>query len=194
MRWLIRDGHNLRSRVPPDIATMVDWAYNITGFQARSRGGRWSWTLKLAQKRSWAGRWSWTAKVRLLSLRVVPQQQSNGHCPCDSAQTRQLTQSDSAQTRQLTQQLRSDLVRYAMARGHLNTSIFSGGGPRSLRSFSGGIRGRAFTLSSSSPPVPVPNKLPCFCGRKAVWSWALLLQPLSNRLTALLLHVILMMV
>ena len=30
------------------------------------------------------------AKVRLLSLRVVPQQQCNGHCPCDSAQTRQL--------------------------------------------------------------------------------------------------------
>ena len=25
-------------------------------------------------------------KVRLLSLRVVPQQQCNGHCPCDSAQ------------------------------------------------------------------------------------------------------------
>ena len=61
-----------------------------TGFQARSRGGRWSWTLKLAQKRSWAGRWSWAAKVGLLSLRVVPQQQCNGHCPCDYAQARQL--------------------------------------------------------------------------------------------------------
>ena len=33
-----------------------------------------------------AGRWSWAAKVGLLSLRVVPQQQCNGHCPCDSAQ------------------------------------------------------------------------------------------------------------
>ena len=63
-----------------------------TGFQARSRGGRWSWTLKLAQKRSGAGRWSWAAKVGLLSLRVVPQQQCNGHCLCDSAQARQLKQ------------------------------------------------------------------------------------------------------
>ena len=59
-----------------------------TGFQARSRGGTWSWTLKLAQKRSWAGRWSWAEKVGLLLLRVVPQQQCNGHCPCDSAQLR----------------------------------------------------------------------------------------------------------
>ena len=59
---------------------------NPVGFQARSRGGRWSWTLKLAQKRSWAGRWSWAAKVGLLSLRVVRQRQCNGHCPCDSAQ------------------------------------------------------------------------------------------------------------
>ncbi len=45
------------------------------------------------------GRWSWAAKVGLLSLRVVPQQQCNGHCPCDSAQARQLKQ-----------QLRSALV------------------------------------------------------------------------------------
>ena len=59
---------------------------NRTGFQARSRGGRWSRTLKLAQKRSWAGSWRWAAKVGLLSFRVVPQQQCNGHCPCDSAQ------------------------------------------------------------------------------------------------------------
>ena len=38
------------------------------------------------------GRWSWVAKVGLLSLRVVPQQQCNGHCPCDSAQAWQLKQ------------------------------------------------------------------------------------------------------
>ena len=56
----------------------------------RSREGRWSWTFKLAQKRSWVGRWSWAAKVGLLSLRLVPQQQCNRHCPCDSAQARQL--------------------------------------------------------------------------------------------------------
>ena len=28
-------------------------------------------------------------EVKLLSLRVVPQQQCNGHCPCDSAKARQ---------------------------------------------------------------------------------------------------------
>ena len=61
-------------------------ARHYSGFQASSRGGRWSWTLKLAQKRSRAGRWSWAAKVGLLTLRVVSQQQCNGHCPCDSAQ------------------------------------------------------------------------------------------------------------
>ena len=32
------------------------------------------------------------AKVGLLLLRVVPQQQCNGHCPCDSAKARQLKQ------------------------------------------------------------------------------------------------------
>ena len=30
-----------------------------------------------------------------------------------------------------------------------------------------------FTLSSSSAPVPVPNKQPRFCGRKAIWSFSL---------------------
>ena len=39
-----------------------------------------------------------------------------------------------------------------------------------VRSFSGCIRGRAFTLSPSSPPVPVPNKQPRFSGHKAIWS------------------------
>ena len=56
--------------------------------------------LKLAQKRSWAGRWSWAGKAKLLSLRVVPQQRCNGHCPglwlCPA--------------RRLKQQLRSALV------------------------------------------------------------------------------------
>ena len=31
------------------------------------------------------GRWSWAAKGGLLSLRVVSQQQCNGHCPCETA-------------------------------------------------------------------------------------------------------------
>ena len=69
---------------------------------------------------------SWT------SLRVVRLQQCNGHCLCDSAQT---------------QQLKQQLRRAQVAR-------CTGGGPRSLRSFSGGIRGRAFTLSPSSPLSP----------------------------------------
>ena len=52
--------------------------------------------------------------------------------------------------RKLKQQLRSALVT-AQWRFHC-----SGGGLRSLRSFSGGIRRRAFTLSPSSPPPPPP--------------------------------------
>ena len=109
---------------------------NYSGFQARSRGERWSWTLKLAQKRSWAGRWNWAAKVGLLSLRVVPQQQGNGHCPCDSAQARELKQ-----------QLHGSAQVAAHWRGDTALKHFhcSGGGPRSLRSFSRGhIHGRAF--------------------------------------------------
>ena len=53
-----------------------------------------------------------------------------------------------------------------MARGHrLNTSIVLAA-VHGLWSFSGGIRGRAFTLSF--PPVPNNlNKHPRFCGRKA---------------------------
>ena len=68
------------------------WSWTLILDQKRSWGGRWSWTLKLDQKRSWGGRWSWAAKVGLLPLRVVPQQQCDGHCLCDSAQTRQLKQ------------------------------------------------------------------------------------------------------
>ena len=54
---------------------------------------------------------------------------------------------------------------------HAHGSIVLAAVPaQSLRSFSGGIRGRAITLSSSFAPVPVPNKQPRFCGRKAIWS------------------------
>ena len=54
-----------------------------------------------------------------------------------------------------------------MARGHrLNTSIVLAA-VHGLRSFSGGFRGRAFTLSSPSHSVPVPNKPSRFRGRKA---------------------------
>ena len=130
----------------------------ITGFQARSRGGRWSWTLTLAQKRSRAGRWSWAAKVGLLSLRVVPQQQCNGHCPCDCP------------ARQLKQQLCSALV---AAQWRVDTAltlpllwrqstvspVFFGRYPRS-----------SLHALALFPSVPVPNKPPRFCGHKAKWS------------------------
>ena len=101
-------------------------------------------------------------KLDFLSLRFVPQQQCNGHCPCDCPSTAVETA------------IAQCTSRWAMARGHrLNTSIVLAGGPRSLRSFSGGIRGRAFTLSSSPPPpppVPVPNKPSRFCGHKAKYT------------------------
>ena len=133
-----------------------------TRFQARSRdlrGGRWSWTFKFAQKRSWVGRWSWAEQVGPFLLRVVQvvhQQQCNGHCLCDSVQAQQLKE-------------QSRSVQVAVARGHrLNTSIvLAARGARSLRSFSGGFRGRAFTLSSPSHSVPVPNKPSRFRGPKA---------------------------
>ena len=69
-----------------------------------------------------------------------PQQQCNGHCPCDSAQARQLKQ-----------QFARCTSRCAMARGHrLNTSIVLAAVHGLSGLFRGGIRGRAFTLSS--PP------------------------------------------
>ena len=124
------------------------------GFQARSkdlRGGRWSWTLNLAQKRSWVGRWSWAKKVGLLLLwvvQVVDQQQCNEHCLCDSVQAQQLKQQ--LRSAQVAGQWRGDTA--------LTLLHCSGGGPRSLRSFSGGFRGRAFTLSFPSHSVPVSNR------------------------------------
>ena len=60
----------------------------------------------------------------------------------------------------------------AMARGHrLNTSIVSlGGGPRSLRSFSGAQSAVEHSLFRPPPPPPLPslisNKQPQFSGRK----------------------------
>ena len=70
--------------------------------------------------------------------------------------------------------------RWVMARGHrLDTSIVLVV-PRSLQSFSGDICGSAFTLSSPPPPVPVPNKQPCFCGCKAIWSICMLCFVLIN--------------
>ena len=62
--WRLLSPHLL-----PPVKTVFLWSLK-SGFQARSRGGR----------------WSWAAKVGLLSLRVVPQQQCNGHSLCDSAQ------------------------------------------------------------------------------------------------------------
>ena len=130
----------------------------------RSRGGRWSWTFKLAQKRSWVGRWSWATKVGLLSLRVVPHQQCNGHCPCDSAQARQLKQQ--LHSALVAGQWRGDtaLTLPLFWRRSTVSPVFFGLCPQSSL--------HSFVPSPPPPPprVPVPNKPPRFCGRKAKWS------------------------
>ena len=77
-----------------------------------------------------------------------------------------------AQARQLKQQLRSAQVVWQWRgdtaltlsffwRRSTVSPVFFGRYPRSSLKF---------TLSSPSPPVPVPNKPPRFCGRKAEWS------------------------
>jgi len=144
--------------------------YRVPGEIKRSRdlrGGRWSWTLKLAQKRSWVGRWSWAEQVGPLLLRVVQvvrQQQCNGLCLCDCPNTEVETA------------IAQCTSRWAMARGHFHCS----GGPRYLRSFSDGFRGRAFTLSSPSHSVPVPNKPSRFRGRKATMKKYTVVSPTSE--------------
>ena len=92
---------------------------------------------------------SWAAKVGNLSLRVVPQQQCNGHCPCDCP------------ARQLKQQLRSALVA-AQWRGDTALTlpllwrrstvspVFFGLYPRSSLHF----------LALSPPPPPPPPAAP----------------------------------
>ena len=93
-------------------------------------------------------------KVGLLSLRVVPQQQCNGQCPCDSAQARQLKQRSAL----VAVQWRGDtaLTLPLFWRWSTVSPVFFGRYPRSsLHSF---------------VPFPVPNKPPRFCGRKAKWS------------------------
>ena len=113
--------------------------------------------LHLAQKRSCVGRWSWAAKVGL-SHQVVTQQQCNGHCPCESAQARQMKQ-----------QLRSALVA-GQWRGDtaLTFPLFW---RRSTVSpvFLGAISAVEPSLfrRPPPPPVPVPNKPSRFCGHKA---------------------------
>ena len=127
------------------------------------------------------GRWSCAAKVGLLSLRVVPQQQCNGHCPFSC---------DSAQARQLKQQLRSALVA-GQWRGDTALTF-----PLFCRRSTPGLSGLFRRVSAIEPslfrspppppstpvpplplppatPVPVPNKPPRFCGRKAKWSYLL---------------------
>ena len=111
-----------------------------------------------AQKRSWAGRWSWAAKVGLLSLRVVPQQQCNGHCLYDCPSTAVETA------------IAQCTSRWAMARGHrLNISIVLA----AVHGLSGLFRAvSSVEPSLFAPPPPaarVPNKHPRFCGRKAKW-------------------------
>ena len=147
---------------------LVLFEFKFPGEIKRSRdlrGGRWSWTFKLAQKRSWVGRWSWAVKIGLLSLRVVHQQQCNGHCLCDCPST--AVETAAAQC----------TSRWAMARGHrrLNTSIVLAAvhGLSSLFRSASTVEPSLFhpPPPPPPPPVPVPNKPPRFCGRKAKWSY-----------------------
>ena len=96
---------------------------------------------------------SWTSFASSCSSTAVQ------HCPCDSAQARKLKQ-----------QLRSALSHWAMARGHRrNTSIVLA----AIHGLSGLFRAVSAnepSLLRPLPPVPVPNKPPRFCGRKAKWS------------------------
>ena len=106
----------------------------------------------------------------LLSLRVVPEQQCNGHCPCDSAQARQLKQE--LRSALVAGQWRGDtaLTLPLLWRRSTVSPVFFG---RYLRS----------SLHSfvPFPPVPVPNKPPRFCGRKAIWSQLLVRVTKQNR-------------
>ena len=92
------------------------------------------------------------AKVGLLSLRVVPQRQCNGHCPCDSI----------CPARQLKQQLRGVLVA-AQWRGDtvLTLPLFW------RRSTGSPVFFEPYPRSSLHSFVPFPNKPSRFCGRKA---------------------------
>ena len=92
----------------------------------------------------------------LLSLRVVPQQQCNGHCPCDSAQAQQLKR-----------QLRGALVT-AQWRGDtaLTLPLFW---RQSTVSVVEPSLFRPFSPPPPPPSPPVPNKPLRFCGRKAKW-------------------------
>ena len=114
--------------------------YRLSGFQARSRGGR----------------WSWAAKVGLLSLQVVPQQRCNGHCLCDYS-ARQLKQQ--LRNAQVAAQRRGDTVLTLPLFWRRSTvsPVFFGRYPRS-------------SLHSFGPPPPPPPQQPRFCGRKATWS------------------------
>ena len=100
------------------------------------------------------------AKGGLLSLRVVPQQQCNGHCPCDC-------QSTAVETA-----IAQCTSRWAMARGHrLNTSVVLA----AVHGLSGLFRAVSAVEPSLFRPSPLSTSLikpPRFCGRKVKWSAA----------------------
>ena len=125
--------------------------------QKRARAGRWSWTLSPEESKSREveldpqprrgheqGGGDGLRKLgffRRLQV-VVPQQQCNGHCLCHSAQARQLKQ-----------QLRGAQVA-AQWRGDTALTLPSFWRRSTVSPvFSGGIRGRAFTLFSPSPSL-----------------------------------------
>ena len=116
-----------------------------TGFQVRSRAGRWSWTFspeEIMSREVEMGCESWTSFASSCSSTAVQ------HCPCDSAQARKLKQ-----------QLRSALSHWAMARGHRrNTSVVLA----AVHGLSGLFRAVSAVEPSlfRSPPPPPPTPSP----------------------------------
>ena len=97
-------------------------------------------------------------------VQVVRQQRCNGHCLCDSAQAQHLKQQ--LRSAQVAGQWRGDtaLTLPLFWRRSTLSPVFFGRCPRSsIHSFV-----RFPPPSPSSTPVPVPNKQPRFCGRKAI--------------------------
>ena len=87
------------------------------------------------------------AKVGLLSLRVVTQQQCNGHCPCDSLCPSTAVETAVAQC----------TGRWAMARGHrLNTSVVLA----AVHGLSGLFRAVSAFEPSLFRPLPPPPHPP----------------------------------
>ena len=128
-----------------------------TGFQVRSKGGRWSWTLspeEIMSREVELGCKSWTSFASGCSSTAVQRTLSLWLCPNTAVETANVRCTS----------------RWAMARGHrLNTSIVLVAVHGLSRLFRAASAVEP-SLFRPLPPIPVPNKHPCFCGCQAVWS------------------------